>query len=82
MASDEPCEQEHDPQEHDPQEHSPQRFEGPTRPRATASQWWRRVRVGIALAELVAEARGNDALAFAARAVALLGDAVLGTGKS
>lgn len=78
MANDdEPCEQEHDPQEHDPR-----RLEQPAGRRAIVSRWWRRARVGVALAEIVAEARGNDALAFAARAIALLGDAVLGTGKS
>jgi hypothetical protein len=76
MASDEPCEPPQDPQEHDPR-----RSGGPARWRPAATRWWRRIRVGITLTEIIAAARGNDALAYSARAVALLGDAVLGTDK-
>jgi hypothetical protein len=39
------------------------------------------VRVGVGLAEIAADARENVALACAARAIALLGDAILGTWK-
>ncbi len=46
------------------------------RRRETAATWWRRVRPGLLLVEIVAGARQNVALAGAARAIVLLGDAV------
>lgn len=83
MASPEPGEVEHDPDE--PVDRAevprPKRSGRPAGWKRTTSRWWPRARVGLALAEIVAEARGNDALAGGARAIALLGDAVLRTGK-
>jgi hypothetical protein len=40
------------------------------------------VRVGLAIVETVAVAKGDVALACGARATTLLGDAVIGTGKN
>ena len=83
MASPEPCEEQHDPDGKPDREHEPaERSDGPAWWGRTASRWWRPARAGLALLEIVAEAKGNDALACGARAIALLGDAVLRTDKN
>jgi len=44
----------------------------------SATTWWRWMRVGLALVEILAGVRANVALAAGARAIVLLGDEVLG----
>ena len=60
----------------------PERSGRPARLRRTAERWWPPIRAGLMLAETVAGARGNDALAGGARAIALLGEAVLRTSRN
>lgn len=68
--ADEPCERV-----------EPERPAQPGRRRSTAAQWWNRLRPGLALVEILAVARQNDALACGARAIALLGDTVFRSGQ-
>jgi hypothetical protein len=70
MASEEPCEEEQEPQ----------RSDRPPPWNPVVTRWWPRVRFGLALIEIAAEARENVALACGARAIVLLGNAVLRTG--
>ncbi len=69
MASEGPCEEEHEPE----------RSNQPPGWKPVATRYWRLVRVGLGLVEIAAAVRENVALACGARAIALLGDAVLRT---
>jgi hypothetical protein len=83
MASPEPQEEQHGPDSEPDRKHEPtERSDRRARWNRAAARWWQPVRAGLVLLGIVAEARGDDALASGAKAIALFGDAVLRTGKN